>query len=67
MSEKLLRAVSSATVRIMGMDLTVHVLEDGQRVIDAESVERFFEALGGDIQPTEEELFAAAKMIKGVK
>lgn len=61
--------MSSATVRIMGVDLTVHVLDDGQRVIDSESVGRLFTALVDlDTPPmTEDEAVGLAKVIRLAK
>ena len=41
------------TITIAGVDLTVHVLDDGQRVIEAESMERMIERLNrGDFPAT---------------
>ncbi len=41
------------TITLAGVDLTVHVLDDGQRVIEAESMERLFERLErGDVPAT---------------
>ena len=43
----------TATITVAGVDLTVHVLDDGQRVIEAESMERLFERLErGDVPAT---------------
>ena len=47
--------IATATLPIMGVDLVVHNLSDGQRFIDVESMNRFFEAManGGDFTPDE--------------
>jgi len=40
-------SVARSTVTVMGMELVVHQLNTGERVVEAESVERFFAALVG--------------------
>ena len=41
------------TITVAGVDLTVHVLNDGQRVIGAKSMERMIERLErGDVPAT---------------
>lgn len=67
MSEPIPTVISSSTLQIMGVDLTVHVLDNGQRVIDVESFRRFLEALEDDLQSmTEGDALAVAKLVKGV-
>jgi len=58
-------SIATSTLRIMGMDLTVHVLDTGQRVIDAEDFRRFVAAMGGPTPLTEDEAVALAKVIRG--
>lgn len=36
------KAISEATFRVFGVDIKCYVLENGQRVVDADSVEAFF-------------------------
>lgn len=52
------RSVLRSTVNVMGMELVVHQLDTGERVVEAESVERFFAALGGPETLTDEEAAA---------
>lgn len=61
------QAIASNTLRIGGLELTVHVLDNGQRVIDMESFERFIDALHGGPPWTEDEVIALAKVIKGIE
>lgn len=61
------RAIASNTLRIGNLDLTVHVLDNGQRVIDAESFQRFMDAIAGDVPLTEDDILALAKLVKGVE
>jgi len=60
-------AISTATIAIMGTTLRVHVLEDGQRVIDAEDVEKFFARLDTRPAPTDAEVLALVQAIQGVR
>lgn len=39
------KAVSSATFRIFGVDLQCHVLDTGQRIIEADSMAALLEAM----------------------
>lgn len=67
MTHNIPQAIASDTLRIMGLDLTVHVLDNGQRVIDADDLARFFDALGDATEPfTEEDAVRLAKAIKGI-
>ena len=51
-----LYSVSQSTISVMGIELVVHVLNTGERVVEAESVERFFTALGGPDTLTPDEI-----------
>ena len=51
-------SVSRSVVSVMGMELVVHQLKTGERVVEAESVERFFAALGGPETLTGDEVAA---------
>lgn len=60
--ERLPRAVWSGTVRVGSLELECHVLEDGRRIIEAASLERFFAALEENethISPGDFDEFAA--------
>ena len=52
-SEELPRAISTAIMEVGPLKLTVHNLDNGQRVVDAESMERFmhFLATGEALDP----------------
>lgn len=53
MADDLPRAISTAVMEIGPLRMTVHNLDNGQRVIDAESMERFLHwlATGEAIEP----------------
>ena len=62
------KALYSDTLRILGVDLVVYVLDNGQRVVDMDSVHQLFEAMGNTDAPlTEDDAVALAKVIRGVK
>jgi hypothetical protein len=45
-------AIWSGTFKLMGVELKCHTLSDGQRVIEAESMNAFFEAMeNGEMRP----------------
>ncbi|MEA3225077.1 MAG: hypothetical protein U9Q07_03940 [Planctomycetota bacterium] len=60
------RAIKEGTLRIAGVDLIVVVLEDGRRIIESKSLERFFEALGNGAHIEEGEMQRVARFAKGV-
>ena len=65
--EHLPRAIAENTLNIMGVDLKVCVLDNGQRVIEAESLKQFFEAMGStDVQFTEDDAMRLARAIRGI-
>ena len=46
-----LRSVWEGTMSVLGVELKCHVLNDGQRVIEAKSLDRLFNAMAdGDYQ-----------------
>ncbi len=57
------KSVLQSTVTVMGVDLVVHLLDNGERVVEAESVERLFAALGGPETRTAAEARAIMKAI----
>ena len=67
MSEGLPESVHQGSISIMGVELKVHVLDDGQRVIEEGSVIDFFEALGKGPNPTKEEMETLARFMKGTE
>lgn len=45
MTENIPRATHSATFRLFGVDVRVHVLDNGQRIIEAKSLSELLEAM----------------------
>ena len=63
---KLLNSVWKGTFTIGGIVLRCHVLEDGQRIIEAEDVEKLFEAMGNkNFKINDGDMKAFAKWQKG--
>jgi hypothetical protein len=66
MTDKTPTSIAANTVNIAGVDMTVHVLDNGQRIIEAESMERFFTALAsGEIKPSEDDAMQLANLVHG--
>lgn len=67
--ENLPKAVYSGEIKLGDAILNVHVLDDGRRIIDEESMERFFEYLSSPNakQASEEDLANLGKFIRGGK
>lgn len=63
------KSVSSGIIDIFGVNLEFHILDDGSRVIEAESMAKFFEAMENPNSPdlTTEDALKMAKFIRGVK
>lgn len=59
-------SVSTATVRIFGVELVVHHLSNGQRIIDADSLAALFDAMGDPNAPapSDDELSAFWKTVR---
>lgn len=57
------KAISSSEIDLGGFIMHVYVLDNGQRVIDADDVEAFFNR--PDISITEEQAGELAKALKG--
>ena len=66
--EKLPKATNSGEIKLGDIVLKVYVLDDGRRVIDEESVNKFFEYLSNpnSKQASEEELMNLGKFIKNL-
>jgi hypothetical protein len=60
-------SVWQGTIRLFGVDLNVHVLDNGQRIIEQESVAAFFAALGGLEDPDESDAVIEAEMMSFAK
>ncbi len=64
MKEELPKAIHTDTLKILGMELEVSVLEDGQRIISKDSFERFMAILENH-DMSEDEAKEVAKIIRG--
>lgn len=64
MSAELPKAVYSSELVICGVTLKCHVLDDGQRVIEADGVEALFKAFEDGLMPTEEEAMQLARVVR---
>ena len=60
-------AVKTATFSLFGVQVRVHVLDDGQRVIDVADVNALFDAMASDAAPElhEAELRRMTSFIRG--
>ena len=67
MSEAPPEPVYQGSISIMGVELKVHVLDDGRRIIESESFVDFCEALGKGPKPTTEEIETLARFMKGTE
>lgn len=64
MADELPKAVYSSTLNIMGVELVVHVLDNGQRVIESAGVEALFEAMASGAPMSDDEAMKLAKVIR---
>ena len=61
------KAISAGVLKIAGIEMKTAVLEDGTRVIDAEDMARFFDALGHeDVTILPDEMEELGRFIHGV-
>lgn len=61
-------AIASSTFTIFGVEMRCHVLSGGQRIIEADCVEKLFAAMGEESPVTDEDVTdmeALARFIKG--
>lgn len=69
MSEDIPVAIGSATLRVFGVEVRVHNLSDGSRIIEEGSVVALLEAMAssepGDRLLLQEEVTALAQWVKG--
>lgn len=56
--------IASSTVTIMGVELTVHVLDNGQRVIGAAGMEALFEGMASGAPLTEDDAMKIATVMR---
>lgn len=63
------KSIKSGTASIFGVDLQFHILSDGRRVIESNSIEKLFEALenpGVSEEINKQECEKLAKFIRGI-
>lgn len=64
---EILKSIGQGVIHIFGVDLVVHVLEDGQRVIEEQSLIDMFEAMGAaGTDVNESEINQLAEFMKGL-
>lgn len=59
------KAIHTSTLSIMGVDLVCHVLDNGERVFDAENLKKFFVIIKGDTPLNKEDAQRLACWVKG--
>jgi hypothetical protein len=66
--EKLLKTINSGEIKLGDIVLKVHTLDDGRRIIEEESIKKFFEYLTNPSskQASKEELMNLGKFIKNL-
>ena len=60
------KVTKEAVIEIMGIKMRCYSTESGKRIINAEDVENFFEALGSGVELTPQDIENFAKACKGV-
>ena len=65
MTRELPYSTHSATVTVMGIELTVHNLNNGQRIIEADGLERLFAAMADGVEMTPDDSMKLAKGVRG--
>lgn len=58
------QSVMTSELEIMGVTLIVHVLDNGQRIIEADGIHALFEAMAGDTPMTEDEGMKLARVLR---
>ena len=64
MTEELPKAIAESTLTIMGVELTVVMLDNGQRLIEGDGIERLFDAMASGAAMTPEESMKLAKVVR---
>lgn len=69
MDENLPVAIKSVELKVGNIILVGHVLSNGQRIFEADSMEAFFDYMASPGSPviTEEEAFKIARFVKGLE
>jgi len=66
MSENIPTSTHSGRMTLLGVEVELHVLDNGQRVFEAEGFKRLLDALFSGSH-SEEDLAAVARTVKGVQ
>lgn len=66
MPEPLPESIYQGTISIMGVELKVHGLSDGKRIIESDSLADFLDAMANGPRLTEEEAVRLARFVKGL-
>ncbi len=67
MAERVPVAVRSGQITISGITLHLHLLDDDTRIIEAQDVEKLFQAWANGVPLTMAEAEVAAHFIKGMR
>jgi len=65
--EKLPKAISESTLTVMGVELKVCVLDNGMRIITADSMVALFEMMESGASMSEEDALKLARFVKGIE
>lgn len=60
------RSIGQGEFTIFGVTLHCHVLDNGQRIIEAQDIERLFQAMAGPIEKSEDDLERFARWMRGM-
>lgn len=67
MTKKIPASTRQYDLNIMGFVLKCHVLNNGERIIEADSIAEFFQHLeNGEVRLSKEDALSLAKFVKGV-
>lgn len=69
-SEDIPKSIANSTINLFGVELKCHVLDNGKRVIEAESMEKLFDYMANGNpeiteENTEEQATSFAKWLRG--
>lgn len=59
------QAIAQSEMQIGGIAMRVYNLDDGRRIIDADDVHAFFQALEAGLTPDADEMIAFAQVLRG--
>ena len=58
------KSIAENRLTIMGVDLVVHVLDNGQRIIEGDGMERLFAAMADGVEITPDDAMKMAKVVR---